>query len=316
MYRFESGAWVLAASSTGGAAAVMDVGVAITQYDHVFSGDRTYTQLLDFYQTDVGSLPRLVRTYDDAMTADLMAHWQYSDAVAAGIPVIHHSFKGHPSDVNAGTYDGDIDSMIASVPSGQATRLTYYHEPEDQVANGAFTAAAFVDASLRILDAINAAGRAEITFGPVFMSWTLDPGSGRNIDDFRFASGRDLFAESHLLGWDAYNEGSYRGGWYTQEETYGLIRDYHATNPGLPPPAIAETGAAADLDDLTRRGQWIQDSADYCDAFGCIEFAYFDSDVGTYGYFLRDYEDAGGTWHDDPDTVAAWQAVVATYGSA
>lgn len=295
----------------------MTVGVALTKYPE-YSGDtRTYTQLLDHYVTDIGSAPALVRTYESGGPGDLMGHWQYSDAHDYGIGVIHHSFKGSPQDVLAGAHDSGIDTLLASVPSGQQTRLTYYHEPENNVEDGDFTAQQFVDAALYVYDKVAAAANPDITYGPVLMSYTLRSSSGRNIGNYRTGTdGRDLFALADFVGWDAYNDASWQGGWWTPKETYGVIKTFHANNPGIGPPLIAETGTVPDLADLTRRGQWIKDAAAYCAAFGCLTFDYFDSDVGGHPFFLRVYEDSSGTFQPDPDTIAAWQTVVSSYGGS
>jgi len=63
---------------------------------------------------------------------------------------VNVSFKAKPSEVLAGTDDATLREWFQNAPRDRDTYWTYYHEPEDNIRNGEFTAAQFTQAFQRV----------------------------------------------------------------------------------------------------------------------------------------------------------------------
>ena len=71
---------------------------------------------------------------------------------AGGRPMII-SFKAPPAEVLAGTHDARLRDWFRTAPTDQDIYWTYFHEPENDIQSGAFTAAQFRQAWQRIVRA-------------------------------------------------------------------------------------------------------------------------------------------------------------------
>lgn len=101
-----------------------------------------------------------------------------------------YSFKG--TDETA--FRNMLDSMRPK------DRWCYYHEPEDNVESGQWTAQEWRDRFTHLISiADNDPEWAKLKRGPILMQWTLDPKSGRQFEDY-VIPGADWY------GWDVYTK--------------------------------------------------------------------------------------------------------------
>jgi hypothetical protein len=107
------------------------------------------------------------------------------------------SFKGDPKTLADSRIAGIANGIKAANMKGGA--LIFFHEPEDDVESGSFTAADWRAAMKKtIAVAKPIIGPLGWRIGPCLMSWTLNPSSGRNPEDY-------WVPEADLYMWDPYN---------------------------------------------------------------------------------------------------------------
>lgn len=111
-----------------------------------------------------------------------------------------YTFKGDPAAAARGDYDKQVTSFLSSRPKGLKVWFGFYHEPEDQVEAGTFTASEYVAATSHLAPVIDAAGGISTT---ILMGYTLMPGSGRDWHDY-------YSPEVDVIAWDVYNTGTKR----------------------------------------------------------------------------------------------------------
>ena len=78
---------------------------------------------------------------------------------------------------------------------------TYYHEPEDNIEAGAFTAAQYRAAWQRISSLALRANNPRLHATLILMCYTLTPASGRSFADYYPG---DAYID--VLAWDCYNQ--------------------------------------------------------------------------------------------------------------
>ena len=113
-----------------------------------------------------------------------------------GPPVVV-SFKASPTELVAGKHDSRLRSWFRSIPSNRTVWWSYYHEPEDNIERGEFTAKQYRAAWRHLLRL--APQRANLRATMILMQWTLDKPS-RSVDDY-------LVPGLDVLAWDAYLTG-------------------------------------------------------------------------------------------------------------
>lgn len=100
----------------------------------------------------------------------------------------------------AGQNDQQVLDWLRTITNDGTTHyVTIWHEPEDDVAAGHFTAAQWRDAIVhlqQLADTFDGTGK-RIRVGVVLMTWTLQTQSGRNVANYE-VPGMDF------MGWDAY----------------------------------------------------------------------------------------------------------------
>lgn len=96
--------------------------------------------------------------------------------------------------------------MVRDRPRDRDVYWVYYHEPEDNIAAGEFTAADYRAAWRRLRSLADKAGNPRLHATLVLMGWSLDPLSKRDWRDYY--PGRDVI---QVLGWDVYNLGWKKG---------------------------------------------------------------------------------------------------------
>ena len=200
------------------------------------------------------------------------------------------SFKGTPADVNSGKYDAQLTQWFATAPRDRDIWWAYWHEPEDDVEAGHFTAAEWRTAYRRIAGMAAKADNPRLHNTVILMCWTVNPNSGRAFGDF--FPGADVV---ETLGWDCYSHPS-------DPTTYARPADMYARAIAVSAQrgvsfGIAETGSRlASGDDGTKRGSWLREVGRYLADQNASWVTYFDSIVG--GEFRLLDEPSRQAWYD------------------
>ena len=206
--------------------------------------------------------------------------WPGNPDLGGRPPII--SFKFAPKDVLAGKYDRAMTQWFATAPRDRDVYWVYYHEPEDNIAKGEFTAADYRAAWRRLRSLADKAGNSRLHATLVLMSWSLDPFSKRDWRDYY--PGRDVV---QVLGWDAYNLGWKKGRYDDPAAMYDrVIAVSQAENL---PFGVAETGSYLVAgDDGTKRAAWLHATNAYLRKHKAVWVAYFDLDWPTGDFRLLD----------------------------
>lgn len=195
----------------------MQWGSSVMAYGH-----ETYQQAWDRVQQRLH--PQLIRFFDGGTNGP---SWPSK----TGNAPLEISFKILPQHVLDGSYDGQLRSFFAATP--RKTFWTYWHEPEDDIERGSFTAAQYRAAWVHIAAIANASGKPLVAT-LVLMGWSTQPASHRTWTDYY--PGSDVI---DVLAWDCYATTSSA----TPQSMYGNTRaDSVAAGK---PWAIAETAASA-----------------------------------------------------------------------
>ncbi|WP_125611994.1 CBM96 family carbohydrate-binding protein [Actinomadura sp. WAC 06369] len=190
------------------------------------------------------------------------------------------SFKMNPRDVLAGKHDAKMARWFAEAPDDRDVYWVYYHEPEDNIADGHFTAADYRAAWRRLAGLADRADNPRLKATLVLMSWSLEPESRRNWRDYY--PGRDVI---DVLGWDTYNLAKSR--YQTPDEMYGKVLEVSAQEDL--PFGVAETGAhLIPGDDGAKRAAWLRSMTRYLEQKNALWVAYFDLDWPTGDFRLLD----------------------------
>ncbi|GAA4224925.1 hypothetical protein GCM10022254_05580 [Actinomadura meridiana] len=231
------------------------------------------------------ALTRMDDRYDGLETVRLFYQgvppaWPGKPNTGSRPPII--SFKFAPKDVLSGKYDKAMTNWFATAPRDRDVYWVYYHEPEDNIAAGEFTAADYRAAWRRLRSLADKADNARLHATLVLMSWSLDPLSKRDWRDYY--PGRDVI---QVLGWDTYNLGSKKGRYDSPSLMYDRVV---ATSKAEDLPfGIAETGSyLVGNDDGTKRAAWLRATNSYLSAHKALWVSYFDLDWHTGDFRLLD----------------------------
>jgi len=124
-----------------------------------------------------------------------------ADAAAGRLSWI--SFKvPSVSSMAAGNATAWIDPILRDLEAiGAPVWVSFFHEPEDNIAGGEFTAAQWRQIQLQVRERMDALDTKNIALGGCLMWWTFDSRSGRNPEDYY--PGPDVF---DFMGSDHYIE--------------------------------------------------------------------------------------------------------------
>ena len=183
------------------------------------------------------------------------------------------SLKIAPQDVLSGAYDARLRAYFRALPRRAPIFWSYFHEPEDDVAAGSFTAAQYRDAFRHVADIAAAQCRRTLYPTVILMGWTVDPASKLDWSDYYPGS-----SYVSVLGWDPYNgaEG-YAASYRSPRDVAGAVVRV-SRNAGKPF-GIAETGSvriAGDTDG-TGRAAWLRELARYLRRRNATFVTYFQS---------------------------------------
>jgi hypothetical protein len=223
----------------------------------------------------------------------LPAAWPGSAGTVGGN--VEVSFKALPREVLSGSLDSRLSTWFATAPKDRQVIWTYYHEPEDDIARGSFTAADYRAAWQHLAALADKAGNPQLKSSLVLMGWSLSKQSGRNWKDYYPGS-----AAIDILGWDTYNLGARKGVYNSPATVVGdVITTSRAEGKAW---GIAELGSVLISGDSggTGRAQWLRDMGSYLKSNGAYYVTYFDAPVGAeYRLF-------------DGPSKNAWRDVVAS----
>jgi len=149
--------------------------------------------------TQFGTLP-IVRVYYPGLPA--------ANAWDGGLAGANHSavivsFKALPTDILSGADDAALAHFFDTAPAGHPIYYSYYHEPEDNIADGQFTLADYKAAWARVVALADTARNPDLHSTLILMSWDLVKASGRDWKSY--LPGGGIIS---TLGWDAYPVGS------------------------------------------------------------------------------------------------------------
>lgn len=225
--------------------------------------------------------------------SDLPRDWP--GRVDAGDLTLTVSFKADPVEIISGTHDEHLMRWFDEAPTDRDIYWSYYHEPEDNIEDGHFTAADYREAWEHLTELADTVDNPRLSATLILMGWTLEPGSGRDWTDY--FPGSDTI---DVLAWDTYNDihadpDRYRDPADLFEKSIQVNEEV-----GLPF-AIAETGS--DLvpgDDGTQRAQWLADITAYLTDNDALWVQYFDVDFTDHGFTdFRIRDEAGqDAWAD------------------
>lgn len=235
-----------------------------------------------------------VRIFDP--TAPPWGSWGRRLAAVQG-RVVSGSFKLPPAEVLAGRHDAQLLDYFRTVPPDVTLFWTYYHEVEQHIDAGTFTAAEFRRAFRHIVGLAKRVCRDDLYPTLILTGYTVEPESGR---DWRTYYPGDEHVS--VLGWDPYNSASRRPSEYADPAR--LFGPVIATSVAAGKPfAIAETGSRLVPGDRDGRGRarWLRAVGEYLHDQGAVFVTYYHS-IGVSGadYRLR-----------DRPSVRAWRDVVA-----
>lgn len=201
------------------------------------------------------------------------------------------SFNAPPSKIISGADNAALAHFFDAAPAGRLVYWNYIHEPENNIAQGQFTAAAFKAAWDHIDVIARAAHNPDLKATLILMAYDLRPGAHRDWKNYYPGN-----ADVDVFGWDSYPLGSAHG----------------STHPQLTPPAVFLGPAIAvsksmgkpfgfgefGLNTTAGRGQWLTSVGNYLLASGAAFATMFDGPAGKLKV-------------TDGPSIAAWRAVVA-----
>ncbi len=194
------------------------------------------------------------------------------------------SFKAAPAEILAGTDDAYLRAWFRAAPTNRDTFWTYYHEPEDNIANGEFTAADYRAAWRHLVGLARSAGNPHLRSTLILMGWSVRAASHRNWRDYY--PGRNVI---DVLGWDQYNELASKGGYEAPADMFASLLAINRAE-GLPL-AVPETGSSLIGGDTgAARAAWLRSMITYLEAAHAVYVTYFDLPwpQGNADYRLRD----------------------------
>ena len=234
----------------------------------VYQGSRTWRDALNDSHAAYGGM-EVVRVF----YPELPGAWPDRAGEVGGSIVV--SFKARPADILSGKYDTLLTNWFRNAPTDREIWWTYWHEPEDDVEDGNFTAQQWRDAYRHIALMANAARNPRLHNTIILMCWTVHPRSGRTFADF--FPGKDVV---ETLGWDCYSAASSGTIYYPPSDVYGRAV---ATSRDLGLPfGIAETGSLKSSSDPdgTKRAAWLRSVGTYLEDQNAEFVTYFDSVIG------------------------------------
>lgn len=250
---------------------------------------KSMPEALQEIDTAFGRVP-VVRHFSSGMPLS----WKGTAASQLKGRTLVTSFKIKPSEITSGRHDAFFRDWFATAPSNQTIYWSYYHEPENNINAGEFTAAQYRAAWSRLGKIADEACRPNMYATLILTEWTMNSGSKR---DYRtYDAGKDAV---DVIAFDPYY-----AMWHP-------TRDYYETPEKLlehivvkmkadgRPWAIAELGTRIVVgDDGRGRAAWLKAVGDYAKRNNALWVTYFNA-IGNADWRLRDSQ-----------SKAAWKSLV------
>ena len=179
------------------------------------------------------------------------------------------SFKLPPSEVISGADDAYMKRWFARAPHNVDIYWCYWHEPENDIQDGTFTAADYKAAFVHLDKLADAADNPRLKSTVVLQSYSTRPESGRNWRTY-------LPNPAHVdvLAWDVYNRSTPEAAYQVPPD---LLDGAMQANRSIGKPfAIAELGGAvAPGDHGSGRAEWLRRMGSYLDQHHAVFVCYF-----------------------------------------
>jgi hypothetical protein len=192
-----------------------------------------------------------------------------SNAWTTGLPAANHSavivsFKALPNTILSGADDAVLKHFFDTAPTGHPIYYVYYHEPEDNITHGEFTAAAYRAAWVHVAALADAAHNPDLHSTLTLMAYDLRPASHRNWRDYMPPAG-----VISTLAWDAYPPNASQ---LTPPAQF-MAPEIAASKAAGLPFGFAEFGVT----NLSGRPAWLTDVGNYLMKSGALFGSLFDS---------------------------------------
>jgi len=240
------------------------------------------------------------RSYDAGIPASFAVSAMAPDVGLC--PVSIGSFKPSWKETAEGTNEAAIKQFIQSVPDDHEVYLVFHHEPEDEALDGRngrspeLLQAAFA----KFVEIVVESKKTNVHPCFVLMSWTFNPKSKRNPDDFNMAAKlKPEYLSRVVAGMDGYADvPSKATAKETFEKNFSKLASWGFTRFG-----IFET-ATHSVDTQPDRASWIKGLGEWINSRKDIEIvSWFHSGVGQHagpeGWYL-------GRWSANPDGSYNW----------
>jgi hypothetical protein len=203
----------------------------------------------------------------------LPAAWPGTAGISGRHVVV--SFKAMPKDVLAGKHDTLLRNWFKTAPTNRDVDWIYFHEPENDIEAGAFTAADYRAAFRRIAGLAKQAKNPHLRATVNLMCWTYNKNSKRSWKNYY--AGSDVV---DVMAFDCYNTSAKSGRYVDPATIYGAAIA-NARSLGKPF-GIAETGSLVVKGDAgaKNRAVWLDKAASYLRGQKARYVTYFDCTVG------------------------------------
>ena len=191
------------------------------------------------------------------------------------------SFHIPPAQILNGSNDAELTNWFKNAPTDRTIWWTYYHEPENDIAAGKFTAAQYRAAWQHVAALEAKVHHANMQATLILMCYTLNKMSHRNFSDYYPGS-----SVIDVLGWDCYNK-SADAPYETPPRMFDQMIAFSRAQGK--PFGVAEFGSTVIKGDYAGRANWIKAVGTYLHSNGAQFVSYFDSPMGPGGdYRLTD----------------------------
>jgi len=219
----------------------------------------------------------------------------------SGLGIANHSavvvsFDAQPSAILSGAADSAIAHFFDTAPRSFPIYYCYFHEPENNIQKGQFTAAAYRAAWERVARLARAAHNADLHSDLILMGWDVNPYSHRNWRNY-FPTGGII----STVSWDVFPDGGYTveppAEWMGPEVKVSKAAGLHF--------GFAEFNTTT----IPGRPAWLLSIGTYCRSVGAVFCTLFDSiqvgGLAAHGgsYVIR-----------DKASISAWRHVVQNGG--
>lgn len=253
------------------------------------------------------------RSYDRGIPFSFQASAMAPDTALC--PVSIGSFKPSWKETADGGNNLAIKKFIQSIPDKREVYLIFHHEPEDEAEGGKdgrspeLLKAAFA----KFVEVVLESGKSNVHPCFVLMTWTFNPKSHRNPDDFNL--GANLKPEQRkkvIAGLDGY----------ASVPTFGSAKSIFEPNFaklaswGFKRFGIFETAVHSD-ETANGRADWIRSLGEWVNSRNDIELVtWFHAGNGQHagekGWYLGDWEVQNGmySWSDKSGSIAEYSKLM------